>query len=74
MYFGEPQPGGANILLTGLSSVIVPRLGGTSRKVKVVGPQASWSPDGSQIVSVYPGDKKLEFTDSMTGAITDPFL
>jgi Tol biopolymer transport system component len=31
--------------------------------------QASWSPDGSQIVSVTRGSKELYFTDSTTGAI-----
>jgi Tol biopolymer transport system component len=31
--------------------------------------QASWSPDGSQIVSIFQGRNQLYFTDSTTGAI-----
>jgi Tol biopolymer transport system component len=66
----EWAPGGANLLVNVPPSdlAIVPRLGGTSRKV-TGGFQASWSPDGSQIVSINAGNKRLYFTDSTTGAI-----
>jgi Tol biopolymer transport system component len=65
----EWAPGDANILvsdfLRGLA--IVPRLGGNARFLPGTY-QASWSPDGSQIVSVNAGMKQLYFTDSTTGA------
>jgi Tol biopolymer transport system component/tRNA A-37 threonylcarbamoyl transferase component Bud32 len=65
----EWAPGGANLLVnTRGGIVIVPRLGGTSRMVPGYY-QASWSPDGSQIVSVDQGMKQLVFTNSTTGAI-----
>jgi Tol biopolymer transport system component len=65
----EWAPGGANLLVnSGGRLAIVPRLGGTSRMVPGFG-QASWSPDGSQIVSIAQGTKRLFFTDSTTGAM-----
>jgi Tol biopolymer transport system component/tRNA A-37 threonylcarbamoyl transferase component Bud32 len=64
----EWAPDDANLLVNlGGRLAIVSRLGGTSRMVPG-GIQASWSPDGSQIVSVYTGEKELYFTDSTTGA------
>jgi Tol biopolymer transport system component len=63
-------PGGANILVNvlGGSVAIVPRLGGNAR-ILTGYYQASWSPDGSQIVSIDQGAKRLFFTDSTTGAV-----
>src|SRR5262249_55418580 len=66
----EWAPGGANLLVNLAvrgQLAIVPRLGGTSRMVPGAY-QASWSPDGSQIVSIDQGTKRLFFTDSTTGA------
>jgi Tol biopolymer transport system component len=69
LYCVEWAPAGANILVnSGYGRLaIVPRLGGTSRMVPGFY-QASWSPDGSQIVSIDQGIKRLYFTDSTTGA------
>jgi hypothetical protein len=78
LYCVEWAPGDANILVSqGGRSAVVSRLGG-SRMVPGFVPtidrtdykfyQASWSPDGSQIVSINSGRNELYFTDSTTGA------
>jgi len=66
----EWAPGDANILVSedghGGRVAIVPRLGGNARFLPG-GYQASWSPDGSQIVSIKLGRPELYFTNSTTG-------
>jgi serine/threonine protein kinase len=67
------SPNGANLLVATVPSTsdslkIIPRLGGSARSLTGFY-RASWSPDGSRIVWINPGAKRLFFTNVATGEV-----
>ena len=68
-------PGGSGLLVS-LSSetksgiFLIPRLGGSTRRVANVHNSLSCSPDGSQIARIRTGSKKIVLTDKRTGETT----
>jgi Tol biopolymer transport system component len=76
------SPDGANILAAGVGIGddklpqelhLIPRFGGAPRRLPG-GSRVAWSPDGSQIVSVYFAASSLHLTDVETGAIRSTAL
>ena len=73
----EWSPDGSEILIASGSTYIVPRLGGTSRKMgsfpsdaPYVAPFVSWSPDGSRFARSDVTLKRIWFTNISTGDTT----
>ncbi len=70
----EWSPDGSEILISAyndsvLGSYIVPRLGGTSRKMGYF-PYVSWSPDGSRFAGGYTSQKRIWFWNKSNGDTT----
>jgi serine/threonine protein kinase len=68
------SPDGSELLISAYNdsvygSYIVPRLGGTSRKMTYF-PFTSWSPDGSRFAGSWLPQKRIWFTNKSTGDIT----
>jgi serine/threonine protein kinase len=70
------SPYGSELLISayndsiGGGSYIVPRLGGTSRKMQFSFPGTSWSPDGSRFAGGFFAQKRIWFTNKSTGDTT----
>jgi len=69
------SPDGSELLVSGYvkysegAAFIVSRLGGTSRKITLLGPHISWSPDGRKIACAIHRSKKIAIVDKATGEI-----
>jgi len=68
------SPDGSELLINAVNDsvsgcYIVPRLGGTSRKM-ILSSFTSWSPDGSRFAGSAPQQKRIFFTNKSTGDIT----
>jgi len=53
---------------------LVPRLGGTPRKIRENAAFFAWSPDGSRIATGHTASRAVEITDVRTGAVTSVAL
>ena len=65
------SPDGSELLFTAWNDsipgmVVVPRMGGSSRRYDIFGMNASWSPDGTQFATVGAGGR-IYFTDKKSG-------
>jgi Tol biopolymer transport system component len=55
---------------SGAGVFVVPRLGGTARRLPVRVSYASWSPDGSKLAGIHPAGKEILLVDKPTAETT----